>query len=46
MRLDDVLVVVTPATLYRMKRDTVRLRDRDDAQRLAQAFDLTTDGKA
>jgi hypothetical protein len=29
-----------PATLYRMKRDTVRLRDRDDAQRLARAFDL------
>lgn len=30
--------VVTPETLYRMKRDTVRLRDRDDAQRLARAF--------
>ncbi len=42
----STISVVTPATLYRMKRDTVRLRDRDDAQRLAQAFDLETDGKA
>lgn len=32
------ITVVTPETLYRMKRDTVRLRDRDDARRLAQAF--------
>lgn len=32
--------VVSPATLYRMKRDTVRPRDRDDAQRLRRAFDL------
>jgi hypothetical protein len=32
------ITVVTPQTLYRMKRDTVRLRDRDDAQRLARAF--------
>ena len=32
--------VVTPATLYRMKRDTVRPRDRDDAERLRRAFDL------
>ncbi len=32
------ITVVTPETLYRMKRDTARLRDRDDAQRLAQAF--------
>ena len=30
--------VVTPETLYRMKRDTVRLRNRDDARRLAHAF--------
>jgi hypothetical protein len=37
------IAVVTPATLYRMKRDTVRLRDRDDAQRLAAAFDLDAD---
>jgi len=40
------IAVVTPATLYRMKRDTVRLRDRDDAQRLARAFDLDADGEA
>lgn len=32
--------VVTPATLYRMKRDTIRGRDRDDAERLREAFDL------
>ena len=32
------IAVVTPETLYRMKRDTPRLRDRDDAQRLARAF--------
>lgn len=32
------ITVVTPETLFRMKRDTVRLRDRDDAQRLADAF--------
>lgn len=32
--------VVSPQTLYRMKRDTVRLRDRDDAERLRQLFDL------
>lgn len=32
------ITVVTPETLYRMKRDTVRLRDRDDAQRLARMF--------
>lgn len=38
-----VIAVVTPATLYRMKRDTVRPRDRDDAQRLAAAFDLAPD---
>jgi hypothetical protein len=40
-----VMAVVTPATLYRMKRDTVRPRDRDDAQRLAAAFDLDADGE-
>lgn len=32
------ITVVTPECLYRMKRDTLRLRDRDDAQRLARAF--------
>lgn len=35
---DTLITVVTPATLYRMKKDTVRLRDRDDAARLARAF--------
>lgn len=38
------ITVVTPETLYRMKRDTVRLRDRDDAQRLARAFGFDADG--
>lgn len=37
------ITVVTPETLYRMKRDTIRLRDRDDAQRLAQAFGFRPD---
>lgn len=32
--------VVSPATLFRMKRDTVRGRDRDDAERLRRAFDV------
>lgn len=32
--------VVTPATLYRMKRDTVRPRDRNDAADLAAKFRL------
>lgn len=32
------ITVVTPETLYRMKRDTARPRDRDDAERLARAF--------
>ena len=35
---DVSITVVAPETLYRMKRDTVRLRDRDDAQRLARAY--------
>ena len=35
-----LLHVVSPATLYRMKRDTLRPRDRDDAERLRRAFDL------
>lgn len=37
---DLVIAVVTPSTLYRMKHDTVRPRDRDDAMRLARAFDI------
>jgi hypothetical protein len=32
--------VATPATLYRMKRDTVRLRDKADAQVLREKFGL------
>jgi hypothetical protein len=40
---DFEVTVVTPRTLYEMKRDTVRLRDRDDAQRLRYAFDLQDD---
>lgn len=32
--------VVTPTTLYRMKKDTVRARDRADAERLRQHFGL------
>ncbi len=39
------ITVVTPETLYRMKRDTVRLRDRDDAQRLARAFGFDREGE-
>ncbi len=38
------ITVVTPETLYRMKRDTVRLRDLDDAQRLARAFRFGSEG--
>lgn len=37
---DVTITVVTVETLYRMKRHTARLRDRDDAQRLARAFGL------
>ena len=32
--------VATPETLYRMKRDTVRLRDKADAQALKEKFGL------
>lgn len=34
------VTVVTPRTLYRMKRDTVRLRDRADAEMLKERFKL------
>ena len=34
------VTVVTPRTLYRMKRDTIRLRDRADAELLKQRFRL------
>jgi hypothetical protein len=32
--------VASPLTLYRMKRDTVRLKDRADAELLRQRFGL------
>jgi len=32
--------VVTPQTLYRMKKDTVRLKDRADAEALRRRFGL------
>jgi hypothetical protein len=39
--LDDVTVsVVTPQTLYEMKRDTTRLKDKADAQALKERFGL------
>jgi hypothetical protein len=39
---DDVTVsVVTPRMLYEMKKDTIRLKDRADAQMLKEKFDLT-----
>lgn len=38
---DDLTVsVVSPSTLYRMKRGTVRLKDRADAELLRERFDL------
>ena len=39
----QVVSVATPATLYRMKRGTVRPVDHQDAARLAEAFDLKKD---
>ncbi len=39
--VDHLLVsVVTPQTLYNMKKDTVRLKDRADAQLLKDRFNL------
>lgn len=35
--------VVTPRTLYRMKKDTVRLKDRADAEMLRRQFGLEED---
>jgi hypothetical protein len=35
--------VVSPATLYRMKRDTVRLKDKADAELLRERFGLEED---
>lgn len=42
LAFDDIMVsVVTPRTLYKMKKDTVRLKDRADAQMLKERFRLT-----
>ena len=41
--LDFEISVVSPRTLYRMKRDTVRLRDRADAALLRERFELEDD---
>jgi hypothetical protein len=38
-----VVSVVTPQTLYNMKKDTVRLKDRADAQLLKERFGLSDD---
>lgn len=35
------VTVATPAMLYRMKKDTVRLQDRADAERLVRRFNLS-----
>jgi len=37
---DAEVVVATPETLYAMKRDTIRLQDKADAQRLKEKFGL------
>ena len=37
------VTVVTPETLYRMKKGTVRLRDKGDAERIRQRFGLEED---
>lgn len=37
---DLTVTVVTPKTLYRMKKDTVRLKDRADAEMLRRRFDV------
>lgn len=45
VRVDGVAITVaTPAMLYRMKRDTVRLQDRADAAELRRRFGLTEGG--
>jgi hypothetical protein len=41
LQLDDIRVsVATPATLYRMKKGTIRARDRADAEALRRRFHL------
>jgi len=43
--LGDVMVsVASPLTLYRMKRNTVRLKDKADAEALRRRFDLAEEG--
>jgi len=37
------VTVVTPETLYRMKKGTVRLRDKGDAERIRQRFGFEED---
>jgi hypothetical protein len=37
---DVEVVVATPETLYNMKRDTIRLQDKADAQKLKEKFGL------
>jgi hypothetical protein len=45
MPFDDLIVsVASAATLYRMKRDTVRLKDRADAELLKRRFKLEDEG--
>ena len=42
--LDELTVaVVTPRTLYRMKKDTLRLKDRADAEMLRRRFGIESD---
>jgi Nucleotidyl transferase AbiEii toxin, Type IV TA system len=41
--VDFEISVVSPRTLYRMKRDTVRLKDRADAELLRDRFRLEND---
>ncbi len=40
---DLTVTVVSPRTLYKMKKDTVRLKDRADAELLRQRFHLDQD---
>ncbi len=38
---DFTIRVATPRMLYRMKKDTVRLQDRADAERIRESFDFS-----
>ena len=42
---DVEVSVVTPRTLYEMKKDTVRARDRADAERLSHSFGFEEDSE-